>query len=90
MDREGVPEQVDVARGLADTLTMLESKARTKSVTVRLETASDLPRVHGFGSEINQVWEKLVDNALDGVLRSATMAIARAGLIPWSRLVTEA
>jgi signal transduction histidine kinase len=67
MDREGVPEQVDVARGLADTLAMLESKARTKAVTVQLETAADLPRVHGFGSEINQVWQKLVDNALDAV-----------------------
>jgi signal transduction histidine kinase len=67
MDREGVPEEVDVARGLADTLTMLEGKARAKSVTVRLETAAGLPRVHGFGSEINQVWEKLVDNALDAV-----------------------
>jgi signal transduction histidine kinase len=65
MDREAVPDQVDIARGLADTLAMLEAKARTKSVAVHLETASDLPRVHGFGSEINQVWEKLVDNALD-------------------------
>jgi signal transduction histidine kinase len=34
---------------------------------VHLETAAGLPRVHGFGSEINQVWEKLVDNALDAV-----------------------
>jgi signal transduction histidine kinase len=67
MDREGVPELVDVARGLADTLAMLEGKARAKSVEVRCETAADLPRVDGFGSEINQVWEKLVDNALDAV-----------------------
>jgi signal transduction histidine kinase len=67
MDREGVPEAVDVARGLADTLAMLEGKARAKSATVHCETAPDLPRVDGFGSEINQVWEKLVDNALDAV-----------------------
>jgi signal transduction histidine kinase len=67
MDREGVPEMVDVARGLADTLAVLEAKARAKSVEVCLETAPDLPRVHGYGSEINQVWEKLVDNALDAV-----------------------
>jgi len=67
MDREGVPEKVDIARGLADTLAMLEAKARNKSVTMQLETASDLPSVQGFGSEINQVWEKLVDNALDAV-----------------------
>jgi signal transduction histidine kinase len=67
MDREGVPEDVDVARGLANTLAMLEGKARAKSATVHLETADRLPRVHGFGSEINQVWEKLVDNALDAI-----------------------
>ena len=67
MDREGVPEDVDIARGLADTLAMLEGKARAKSATVHLETAPDLPRVKGFGSEINQVWEKVVDNALDAI-----------------------
>jgi signal transduction histidine kinase len=65
MDRGGVPEEVDLARGLADTIAMLESKSRAKSVAVRLETADDLPRVYGFGSEINQVWEKLIDNAID-------------------------
>lgn len=67
MDRQGVPEDVDVARGLADTLAMLEGKARAKSAIVHLETAAGLPRLHGFGSEINQVWEKLVNNALDAV-----------------------
>jgi signal transduction histidine kinase len=58
---------VDVARGLSDTLAMLEGKARTKSATVQLETAENLPRVQGSGSEINQVWQKLVDNALDAI-----------------------
>jgi signal transduction histidine kinase len=67
MDREGVLEPVDVARGLADTLAMLEGKARAKSATVHCETAPNLPRVEGFGSEINQVWEKLLDNAIDAV-----------------------
>jgi signal transduction histidine kinase len=58
---------VDVARGLADTLAMLEGKARVKSATVHLEAADNLPRVEGVGSEINQVWQKLLDNALDAV-----------------------
>jgi signal transduction histidine kinase len=75
MDREGVPEEVDVARGLADTLAMLEGKARAKAATVRIETAADLPRVQGFGSEINQVWEKLVDNALDAIGQRGTVTI---------------
>jgi signal transduction histidine kinase len=65
MDREAVPEDVDVAQGLADTLIVLESKLRTKSVAAQLETADDLPRVYGFGGEMNQVWQNLIDNAID-------------------------
>jgi signal transduction histidine kinase len=67
MDRQGVPEDVDIARGLSDTLALLDAKARAKSATVQLETAAGLPRLPGFGSEINQVWQKLVDNAIDAV-----------------------
>jgi signal transduction histidine kinase len=67
MDREAVPDEVDVARGLADTVAVLQSKAQEKSVDLRIEVAADLPRVYGYGSEINQAWEKLVDNALDAV-----------------------
>ena len=67
MDRERVREEVDIARGLADTVAMLENKSRSKSVRVGIETAEDLPTVNGFGSELNQVWEKLIDNAIDAV-----------------------
>ena len=79
MDREGVPEPVDIARGLADTLAMLEGKVRAKSATVQVETAPDLPRVDGFGSELNQVWEKLVDNALDAVGTQGNVTITATG-----------
>jgi len=75
MDREGVPAHVDVARGLADTIAMLEAKSRAKSVVVQLETASDLPPVYGFGSEINQVWEKLIDNAIDAARSGGSVMI---------------
>jgi signal transduction histidine kinase len=75
MDRESVPEEVDIAQGLADTLAMLLHKSRTNSVDVRLEVAADLPRVYGFGSEINQVWEKLVDNAIDAAGRSGHVTV---------------
>ena len=81
MDREGVPENVDIARGLADTVAMLENKSRAKSVRVRIETAEDLPAVYGTGSELNQVWEKLIDNAIDaaGTQGNVTVTAARRG-----------
>jgi signal transduction histidine kinase len=67
MDRASVPEPVDLARGLANTLAVLASKAKTKSVGVNLNVEKDLPAVHGFGSELNQIWSNLIDNALDAV-----------------------
>ncbi|HEX5069336.1 MAG TPA: ATP-binding protein [Vicinamibacterales bacterium] len=78
MDREGVPEQVDIARGLADTVAMMESKARTKFAALHVETAANLPRVEGFGSELNQVWQKLVDNALDAVDERGSVTVTAA------------
>lgn len=81
MDREGVPDNVDIARGLSDTVAMLESKSRAKSVRVRIETPDDLPAVYGFGSELNQVWEKLIDNAIDAarVEGNVTVTATRRG-----------
>lgn len=67
MDRAAVPEPVNLVRGLADTLAVLGSKARSKSVGVSLNLEKDLPAVHGFGGELNQVWSNLIDNALDAV-----------------------
>ena len=65
MDQATMPKPVDIGRGLADTLAVLNGKARGRSVAVRLDVPSDLPHVQGFGGELNQVWANLVDNALD-------------------------
>jgi signal transduction histidine kinase len=67
MDRAAVPEPVQIARGLSDTIAVLGSKARDKSVKIVLNVEDKLPSVRGFGSELNQVWSNLIDNALDAV-----------------------
>jgi signal transduction histidine kinase len=67
MDHATAPEPVDVAKGLTDTLAVMAAKARGRSVSVTLDLPTDLPRVRGFGGELNQVWANLVDNALDAV-----------------------
>jgi len=61
------PEPVDVEKGLTDTLAILAGKARGKSVSMTVDVPEDLPRVRGFGGELTQIWEKLMDNALDAV-----------------------
>ena len=32
-----------------------------------VDVPADLPRVRGFGGELNQIWANLIDNALDAV-----------------------
>ena len=65
MDQATMPKPVDVGQGLRDTLAVLNGKARARSIAVSLDVPGDLPRVQGFGGELNQVWANLIDNALD-------------------------
>jgi signal transduction histidine kinase len=67
MDHAPSPEPVDIGKGLTDTLAVMAAKARGKSAALTVDVPGDLPRVRGFGSELNQVWANLVDNALDAV-----------------------
>jgi signal transduction histidine kinase len=67
VDRAAAIRPVDVQEGLMQTLTMLRSKARSKSAQVDLTVEPDLPRVPAVGGELNQVWHNLIDNALDAV-----------------------
>ena len=65
MDKPGVPDLVDVEQGLRDTIVMLGNKARGKNVAVTIKIDANLPKAHGFGGELNQVWTNLIDNAID-------------------------
>jgi signal transduction histidine kinase len=67
MDQAAVAEPVDLIHGLSNTVTVLRSKARTKSVVVTIDVEPGLPRVRGFAGELNQIWANLIDNALDAV-----------------------
>src|SRR5262245_57270377 len=65
MDQSGSKKPVDVRQGLADTLAVLRGKAKERSVTLSLDAEDDLPSIEGFGGELNQVWQNLIDNAID-------------------------
>ena len=73
------PEQeVDLAEGLDSTLTMLGHKLRKGSVEVVRDYDRDLPRVSAYGSELNQVWTNLIDNAIDAVDGAGTITVRTA------------
>jgi signal transduction histidine kinase len=56
-------QDVDVREGLDDTLVMLRSKLR-EGINVTRDYGEDLPRIQAFGSELNQVWTNIIDNAI--------------------------
>jgi signal transduction histidine kinase len=59
-------QPIDVRKGLDDTLVILRSKLRA-GVDVTRYYAPGLPEIEGYGSELNQVWTNLIDNAVDAM-----------------------
>jgi signal transduction histidine kinase len=55
-------QSVDVHEGLDNTLVMLRSKLKG-GITVQRQYAADVPRIQAYGSELNQVWTNIIDNA---------------------------
>jgi signal transduction histidine kinase len=75
MDRAVEAEPVRLEQHLADTVTLMSSKASLKGASVELSIEADLPAVEGFVSDLNQVWMHLVDNAIDAVAESGRIRI---------------
>jgi signal transduction histidine kinase len=59
-------QAVDVHEGLDNTLVMLRSKLKA-GVSVHRQYAADMPRIQAYGSELNQVWTNIIDNAVDAM-----------------------
>lgn len=56
--------RVRVTDGIESTLVMLRGKLKRGARVVR-EYEPDLPEIEAYGSELNQVWTNLIDNAAD-------------------------
>ncbi|WP_217923651.1 sensor histidine kinase [Miltoncostaea oceani] len=70
------PQQaVDVHAGLEDTISLLAHELRGKGIEVVRDLDPDLPPVEAVGSELNQVWTNLIDNAIDAVAPGGTITV---------------
>jgi signal transduction histidine kinase len=59
-------QRIDVRAGIDNTLVILRSKLMP-GIDVTRHYADDLPEIEGYGSELNQVWTNLIDNAADAM-----------------------
>ncbi len=66
-------QAVDIHDGLDNTLVMLRHKLG--GIKVVRDYAADLPLIQGYGSELNQVWTNLLDNAADALENTPTPQI---------------
>ena len=59
-------QEVDIKSSLETTLTIMHHKLK-RGISVTRDYAPDLPKVMAYGSELNQVWTNLIDNAADAM-----------------------
>jgi len=62
-----LPEQeIDIHQGIDSTLVMFKFRLK-KGVKVVRDYDKTIPRIFAHGSELNQVWTNLIDNAIDAM-----------------------
>jgi len=79
---------IDIHEGIDNTLVILRSKLK-QGVTVTREYDTTLPKVCAFGSELNQVWTNLLDNAIDAMNGNGTIRIRTTKENGWARVDIE-
>jgi signal transduction histidine kinase len=72
-------QRIDVCKGLDDTLVILRHKLKA-GIEVTRDYAPDLPEIEAWGSELNQVWTNLIDNAADAMDGQGAISIHIARL----------
>ncbi len=71
---QGPMQEVDIERGLETTLTIMNHKLK-RGITVIRDYTPNLPKVMASGSELNQVWTNLIDNAADAMKDNGKLTI---------------
>jgi signal transduction histidine kinase len=73
LDR-GAQQWVDIHQGLEDTIKLLTFKLK-HGVEIRRCYGENLPQILAYGSELNQVWTNLIDNAIDAMDEKGVLII---------------
>jgi signal transduction histidine kinase len=67
-------QEVDIKSSLETTLIIMHHKLK-RGISVAREFAPDLPKVMAYGSELNQVWTNLIDNAADAMKENGKLTV---------------
>jgi signal transduction histidine kinase len=78
MDRGDLVE-VDLHEGLETTIAVLGHRLKHTHIKILRDYDKSLPKLTVRGSELNQVWTNLIDNAIDALDESGTITISTRG-----------
>ena len=67
-------QEVDIKSSLETTLTIMHHKLK-RGIVVTREYEANLPKVMAYGSELNQVWTNLIDNAADAMKEKGKLLV---------------
>ena len=73
LDR-GAQQWVDIHQGLEDTIKLFSFKLK-HGVEIKRCYGENLPKILAYGSELNQVWTNLIDNAIDAMDQKGVLKI---------------
>jgi two-component system NtrC family sensor kinase len=80
--RQPVQSQVDLRRAMEDALTLRESDLKLNNVVVERQYAPDLPFIIGDAHQLAQVFQNIINNAVDAVMDSGLNGSVKIRIYP--------
>ena len=81
-------QSVNINDSLDNTLEVLKSKLKS-SILVNRKYSEDLPEIEAYGSELNQVWTNIIDNAIDALNGGGEITLRTSYDNSWAIIVIE-
>lgn len=71
---QGAQQQIDVHQGLEDTLCLLEHRFED-GIKIHRAYDRNLPQLCAYGTELNEAWTNLIENAIDAMKGHGTLTV---------------
>lgn len=71
---QGPQQEIDIHEGIDDTLTVMMHEMK-RGIDVIRDYDPSLPRLQVYGSELNQVWTRIIENAIEAMNGQGTITI---------------
>lgn len=68
-------QTLDIHQGLESTLVILSHRLKQQDIFIQRDYDQRLSSIQAYGSELNQVWTYLIDNAIDALVNHPTPSI---------------